>query len=178
MTETTTDSTLQEALVMPEITVRLFQQNDADAFRGLNEAWISKFFRLEEQDRIQLAQPGNILHAGGQIIMAVAGEERIGCCALVFMKPGVFEVAKMAVSESYQGRGIGRKILEFTIAQAKTLGAHTLELVTNSKLGNAIHLYESLGFHHLPSESVEPSPYARANVFMELHLPARQNPQA
>src|SRR5277367_3263080 len=137
MTGTTTHSTLQEALVMPEITVRPFQQSDADAFRELNEAWISKFFRLEDQDRIQLAQPENILRTGGQIVMAVADEERIGCCALVFMKPGVFEVAKMAVSESYQGRGIGRKILEFTIAQAMTLGAHTLELVTNSKLSNA-----------------------------------------
>jgi putative acetyltransferase len=122
MTETTTHSTLQEALVVPEITVRLFRQSDAEAFRDLNEAWISKFFRLEDQDHIQLAQPENILRAGGQIIMAVVGEERIGCCALVFMKPGIFEVAKMAVSESYQGRGIGRKILEFTIEQAKILG--------------------------------------------------------
>jgi len=170
MTGTITHSTLQEALVMAEITIRLFEQSDAHAFRELNEAWISKFFRLEEQDHVQLAQPANILHAGGQIIMAVAGEERIGCCALVFMKPGVFEVAKMAVSESYQGRGIGRKILEFTIAQAKILGAHTLELVTNSKLSNAIHLYESFGFRHLPPESVGPSPYARANVHMELLL--------
>jgi putative acetyltransferase len=178
MTGTITHSTLQEALVMPEITIRLFNQSDADAFRELNEAWISKFFRLEEQDHIQLAQPDNILRDGGQIVMAVAGEERIGCCALVFMKPGVFEVAKMAVSESYQGRGLGRKILEFTIEQAKALGAHTLELATNSKLGNAIHLYESLGFRHLPPERVEPSPYARANVFMEMHLSASKNPQA
>ncbi|MEI9981594.1 MAG: GNAT family N-acetyltransferase [Edaphobacter sp.] len=163
---------------MSEITIRLFQPSDANSFRELNEAWISKFFRLEEQDHIQLAQPENILRDGGQIIMAVAGEERIGCCALVYMKPGIFEVAKMAVSENYQGRGVGRKILEFTIAQGKTLGAHTLELVTNSGLSNAIHLYESLGFRHLPPERVEPSPYARADVFMELHLPAREILQA
>jgi putative acetyltransferase len=163
---------------MPEITIRLFQHGDANSFRELNEAWISKFFRLEDPDRIQLAQPEIILRAGGQIIMALAGEQRIGCCALVYMKPGVFEVAKMAVSEDYQGRGIGRKLLEFTIAQAKTLQARTLELVTNSKLSNAIHLYESLGFRHLPPELVEPSPYARANVFMELHLPAGEIPHA
>jgi len=157
--------------MMPEITIRLFQHGDANSFRDLNEAWISKFFRLEEQDSLQLAQSENILRAGGQIIMAVAGEDRIGCCALVFIKSGVFEVAKMAVSESYQGRGVGRKLLEYTIAQAKALGADTLELVTNSKLANAIHLYESFGFRHLPPDRVEPSPYARANVFMELHLP-------
>lgn len=155
---------------MREITIRLFQPSDANVFRELNEAWISKFFRIEEQDRIQLAQPENILRDGGQIVIALAGEERIGCCALVFVKPGVFEVAKMAVSDAYQGHGVGRKLLEYTIAQAKILGAYTLELASNSKLANAVHLYESLGFHHLPPERIEPSPYARANVFMELHL--------
>ena len=58
---------------MPEITIRLFQHGDANSFRELNEAWISKFFRLEDPDRIQLAQPEIILRAGGQIIMALAG---------------------------------------------------------------------------------------------------------
>ncbi len=161
----------REAIVTSEIAFRLFQPGDAEAFRELNEAWIARYFRLEEQDRIQLGDPeNNILRPGGQIVMAVAGEERIGCCALIFVRPGVFEVAKMAVSESYRGHGIGRKLLEYTIAQAKVLGAHTLELASNSKLANAVHLYESVGFRHLPPERVEPSPYARANVFMEMHL--------
>jgi putative acetyltransferase len=158
-------------IVTPEIAFRLFQHGDAETFRELNEAWIARYFRLEEQDRIQLGDPeDNILRSGGQIVMAVAGEERIGCCALIFVRQGVFEVAKMAISESYRGHGIGRKLLEYTIAQAKVLGAHTLELASNTKLANAVHLYESVGFRHLPPERVEPSTYARANVFMELHL--------
>ena len=159
------------AIVMPEIAFRLFQHGDAEAFRELNEEWIARYFRLEEHDHIQLGDPeDNILRTGGQIVMAVAGEERIGCCALIFVRRGVFEVAKMAVSERYRGHGIGRKLLEYTIAEAKMLGAHTLELASNSKLANAVHLYESLGFRHLPPERLEPSPYARANVFMEVHL--------
>ena len=172
MTETLPKIPLsREAIVTSEIRFRLFQRGDADAFRALNEAWISRYFRLEEQDRIQLRDPeDDILGPGGQIVMVVAGEERIGCCALIFVKPGVFEVAKMAVSERYRGHGIGRKLLEYTIAQAKVLGAHTLELASNTKLANAVHLYESVGFRHLPPERVEPSPYTRANVFMELHL--------
>ena len=169
----------REAIVTQQISFRLFQHGDEDAFRELNEEWIARYFRLEEHDHIQLRDPeGHILRPGGQIVMAVAGEERIGCCALVFVSPGVFEVAKMAVSEHYRGHGIGRKLLEYTIAQAKMLGAHTLELASNSKLANAVHLYESLGFRHLPPERVEPSPYARANVFMELHLSADAEPQA
>jgi GNAT superfamily N-acetyltransferase len=157
--------------VNPEIELRLYQSGDADAFRDLNRDWIVRYFEVEEHDLIQLDDPeSNILRPGGQILMAVVGEERIGCCALVAVKPGVFEVAKMAVSERYRGQGIGRKLLEYTVAQARKLGAHTLELASNTKLANAVHLYESLGFRHLPPERVEPSPYARSNVFMELHL--------
>ena len=101
----------EEAIAMPEITLRLFQHGDADAFRKLNEEWIARYFSLEEHDHVQLRDPeDSILRPGGQIIMAVAGEERIGCCALIFVRPGVFEVAKMAVSERYRGHGIGRKV--------------------------------------------------------------------
>ena len=166
----------REAVVTSEIAFRLFQPGDSEPFRKLNEEWIARYFSLEELDRIQLGDPEkNILRPGGQIVMAVADEERVGCCALIFVKPGVFEVAKMAVSERYRGHGIGRKLLEYTIAQAKLMGAHTLELASNTNLATAVHLYESVGFRHLPPEQVEPSPYARANVFMEMHLsPAEQ----
>jgi hypothetical protein len=50
------------------------------------------------------------------------------------------------------------------------MGAKRLYLETNSKLQSAIHVYESLGFKHLAPERVIPSPYARANVYMELWL--------
>jgi GNAT superfamily N-acetyltransferase len=74
----------------------------------------------------------------------------------------------MAVAEEYRGRGVGRKILEYTISQAKALGATSLDLGSNTSLVDAVHLYESCGFRYLPRERVPPSPYARANVFMQL----------
>mgnify|MGYP001798451154 CR=1 FL=1 len=76
--------------------------------------------------------------------------------------------AKMTVAASYRGRGLGRRMLAYTIAQAKALGAASLYLETNDSLVDAIHLYEALGFRQLPAERVTQSPYARANVFMEL----------
>ena len=39
-------------------------------------------------------------------------------------------------------------------------------------LANAVHLYESVGFKHLPPERVGPSPYARADVHMEMIVDA------
>ena len=94
----------------------------------------------------------------------------IGCCALLAMVPGEFEVAKMAVTESSQRSGVGRRLLETTIAEARSAGAHRLYLETNRKLAAAIRLYEALGFRHLPPERVVPSEYTRANVYMELYL--------
>jgi putative acetyltransferase len=49
------------------------------------------------------------------------------------------------------------------------LGA-ALYLETNKKLTPAVRLYEALGFRHLSPERVVPSPYARADVYMELDL--------
>jgi hypothetical protein len=49
------------------------------------------------------------------------------------------------------------------------MGAHRLYLESNTKAAAAIHLYEQLGFRHLPAPAHQ-SKYARANVFMELPL--------
>jgi GNAT superfamily N-acetyltransferase len=162
----------EEGLVTAEqVEIRAFRAGsleDAAAFRDLNVEWIERFFGMEEHDHEMLGDPkGYILRPGGHIVMAFVGERAMGCCALIPVRPGVFEVAKMAVSQQLRGRGIGRKVLEATVAQARAMGATILTLATNSKLGNAVHLYESIGFRHLPPE---PSPYTRANVFMEMAL--------
>jgi GNAT superfamily N-acetyltransferase len=149
-----------------KIKLRPYRGGDAEAFRLLNEAWIEKYFGLEEADNEILGDPeGYVLAKGGHIFFATSAGAPIGCCALVPMEPSEYEVAKMAVAEPWQGRGIGRRVLQYTVEQARALGATRLYLETNERLANAIHLYESLGFKHLPPKQ---SPYARANVFMEL----------
>ena len=153
------------------IQVRAFQAGDEAAFRDLNEAWIAKYFTIEEPDRQVLDDPvGHIIGAGGYIFMALADEVPVGCCALLPMESGCFELAKMAVKEDQRGRGIGRKVLEYAIAQARKIGARRLYLETNRTLANAIHLYASVGFEHVSPDQVIPSPYSRANVFMEMRL--------
>jgi putative acetyltransferase len=153
----------------PSIEIRAYRKGDGAAFWKLNEDWIEKNFGLEDKDRSTLGDPEKyILQPGGHIFIATSGDEAVGCCALLLMRPGVYEVAKMTVAEAYRGQGLGRKLLAYTISQGKALGATSLYLETNNKLGDAIHLYEALGFRHLPPERVVPSPYERANVFMEL----------
>jgi GNAT superfamily N-acetyltransferase len=153
------------------ILIRTFQPGDGPAFLSLNEAWITRFFVLEEKDRLTLGDPQKyILQPGGQILLAQLADEVVGCCALMRMDAQTFEVAKMAVAESAQGQGIGKLLLQGSIDLARKLGAHRLYLETNSKLTPALRLYAHFGFRKIPENTLPPSPYARADVRMELLL--------
>jgi GNAT superfamily N-acetyltransferase len=154
-----------------DLTIREFISGDEIAFLRLNEEWISRYFVLEPKDQEALANPRRaILDRGGRIFFAIRGGEILGCCALLAMGSGGYEVAKMAVAESARGAGIGRCLLEHTIAEARASGAASLYLETNRKLTPAVRLYESVGFQHIPPDRIVPSPYARADVYMEMRL--------
>jgi len=144
---------------------------DGTAFRTLNEEWISRYFVLEKKDRETLGDPENmIVRKGGKVFLAYAQGDAVGCVALIPMGDGVYELSKMAVSPQMRGQGIGRRILEHAIAQARELGARSLFLGSNSVLKSAVHLYESIGFRHVPPEDLPEMHYARADVFMRLAL--------
>ena len=83
---------------------------------------------------------------------------------------GVYELSKMAVAPAMRGLGIGRRLLEHTVAKARLLGAKSLFLGSSTKLKNAVHLYESIGFRHVDPATLPDMHYSRADVFMEMPL--------
>jgi len=154
-----------------QVTFREFRAEDAEAFRTLNEQWIAKYFGFEEKDLKVLNDPErHILQPGGHIYFAHLDGEIAGCCALIVNGEQSYELAKMAVREDLRNQGIGKALLAHVIEAARSLRAHKLTLGTNSRLTNAIHLYESVGFQRLDPAQLESSPYKRADVFMEMVL--------
>lgn len=146
-----------------------FEPRHAEAFRLLNEAWISKYFTLEPKDREVLGDPvGKIIKKGGRIFMAEQDGRAVGCVALLKMADGGYEVAKMTVDESLRGSGLGRKLMDRCIEAGIAAGAPRLYLETNSSLAPALALYRATGFKDLAPAATE---YARADVFMERALP-------
>ncbi|WP_205780181.1 hypothetical protein [Micromonospora ureilytica] len=56
---------------------------EAEAFRTLNEEWISHFFTIEESDRKTLDDPfAAIVDRSGDVLIVRDGGEIIGCVAL------------------------------------------------------------------------------------------------
>jgi putative acetyltransferase len=142
-----------------------FAAEHAEAFRVLNEAWISKYFALEPKDREVLEDPqGKIIAKGGKVFMALKDGRAVGCAALLKMADGGYEVAKMTVAEEMRGSGLGRELMQRCIDVGAADGAARLYLETNSSLAPALGLYRAMGFEDLPPTE---TPYARADVFME-----------
>jgi putative acetyltransferase len=143
-----------------------FEPGHAEAFRILNEAWISKHFAIEAKDREVLGDPqGKIVKAGGRIFMALHEGEAVGCVALIRMEDGGYEVAKMTVSETLRGSGLGRLLMQRCIDAGAEDGVHRLYLETNSSLAPALGLYRAMGF-----TDVGPPPrndYVRGDTWME-----------
>ncbi len=142
------------------------------AFIALNEAWIERYFALEEADRTLAARPGRIVDEGGAIWTAVLRDDVVGACALFKQDERTFELARMAVAPGHQGKGIGRDLATTAINWAAEAGASRITLLTNTVLVPAVALYQSLGFE-FTREGPHPD-YARCNLEMSLEINDRR----
>jgi GNAT superfamily N-acetyltransferase len=151
------------------IVIRDFVPGDETAFRDINLEWIERYFVVETKDRETLEQArAKIIDPGGAILMAMDGAAPVGCVALIVMDGATVELAKMGVRPVAQGKGVGRKLVAGALAKARAMGARRIYLETNSVLGPALRLYADAGF--VPARDAPPSPYARADVQLELLL--------
>ncbi|GGH15174.1 hypothetical protein GCM10011418_16680 [Sphingobacterium alkalisoli] len=137
-------------------------------FEQLNRAWVEKYFEMETMDEALLLHPEDaILKKGGKIFFVEHKNQIIGTVALVFVNNGVYEMAKMAVDERFQGLGAGKSLCKTAIEEAKKLDADKLILFTNSQLKAAIAIYHKFGFKDV---SLDRQEYSRADTKMELLL--------
>jgi putative acetyltransferase len=142
-------------------------------FRQLNEAWISRYFSMEESDRVVLRNPQKyILDKGGNVFLALHNGRVIGCCALMVHDIYTCELAKMVVDPLAQGKGIGSLLGNALINKARERGFRRVILEGNTKLTASISLYRKLSFKEVPFDNVEQVQklHSRCNIFMELDL--------
>ena len=151
--------------IIENIEIIAFEPSLAKEFKDLNIAWLQKYFEVEPADEKVLNDPQKeIIKKGGFIFFAKSGNTVAGTVSLLKLKEDVFELAKMAVAESLQGKKIGNLLMEYCIDFAKKLDATKLVLYSNRKLLPALHLYKKFGFIEVPLENSE---YKRSDIKME-----------
>jgi GNAT superfamily N-acetyltransferase len=155
------------------IAVVEFQSAYSADFRRLNLEWIESLFNVEAQDLKVLDDPERAIVApGGMIFVALENDAVVGTAAMIHVTGERYELAKMAVAPTHRRRGVGELLGRACLDWAAGRAARIVFLETNSRLDNAIRLYERLGFRHAPRRRM--SDYARGDVYMELSIdPAR-----
>jgi putative acetyltransferase len=149
---------------MPEVVT--YRDEYRTAFEQLNREWIETWFSLEEADRETFRDPGaKIVAPGGQIFFVVDGGDPLATCAVIRHDAQVHEIAKMAVAPAARGRGYGDLLMDAAVAFSRTAGARRVVIVSNTRLGPAIRLYEKHGFVRVPLEA--DTRYVRADIKLE-----------
>lgn len=70
-----------------------------------------------------------------------------GCCALTITWEELAEVRSLVVAEDIQGRGLGRKLVEFCVSDALTFGIYKVFALTYQ-----VQFFQKLGFSEVSKD--------------------------
>lgn len=87
----------------------------------------------------------------GGIILCREAAAYIACVAVRKINDEVAELKRMFVQPQYQGRGIGKTLLENSLALARQCGYKKIRLDTLNYMHPAIELYKVYGFYEIPA---------------------------
>lgn len=104
----------------------------SDEFLKLYQSWISLSIDGELAFDIVVATDKN--------------EHIIGFVTLNKKSKSLVDIGLVAVSGAHRGKGIGKKLLQYTLKKCFELGYKEIQVVTQFYNVNAMKLYESVGF--------------------------------
>jgi len=82
----------------------------------------------------------------GECFVAILDNEIVGEYVLLPTRPETVEIVNVAVAESHQGRGIGKRLVKHAIRNAELLGYKTIEIGTGNSGVGQLALYQKCGF--------------------------------
>lgn len=145
-----------------------YEERYHEDLKRLSLEWLMKYDLLEPEDEKILNFPKEAaLDRGGFIFFARYNGEIVGTASLIKSGSDTFELAKLAVTEKYQGLSIGKRLIEKCLYTAKKEQVAKVILYTNHKLTTAIHLYRKYSFKEVEDFN---SKYLESDMKMELLL--------
>lgn len=78
--------------------------------------------------------------------LAYNQEVLVGAAVLLMTRPKTIEIVNISVKEEYQGRGVGKKMLQEAIKAAKDMEITCLEIGTGNSSIAQLALYQKMGF--------------------------------
>jgi len=109
--------------------------------------------------------PGRYAPPDGRLALAWADAEPAGCIALRRFDERRGEVKRLYVRPAYRGFGLGRRLLEWVLSEARAVGYGEIVGDTMPVMGEALALYDRMGF-----ERTEPYADQEESGAIAIHL--------
>src|ERR1700694_81992 len=105
--------------------VQVESEKDVTQARELFEeyaAWLEIDLCFQNFDKELVGLPGDYAPPDGRLLLAVEKEQIAGCVALRKIEDEVCEMKRLFVRQAFRGKGLGRKLVEAIIGEARETG--------------------------------------------------------
>ena len=131
---------------------------------------IDRYFDAAAFDKELATLPRKYARPKGRLLLALSDGAPAGCVALHDLGDGICEMKRMFVYPELHGRGVGRALAARIVQEAKAAGYDRMRLDTSIRQGEAMALYESVGFRRIAPYYTLSDDVRDWLVFFELKL--------
>lgn len=130
--------------------------------------WLGVNLAFQGDFETELARlPGSYAPPSGRLLVARSDVGLAGTVALRPLGKGICEMKRLFVREAYRGQGLGRRLVDRIIHEARAIGYGRMRLDTLASMTEAVTLYKSAGFQVIDAYYHNPLPNV---VYFELDL--------
>jgi putative acetyltransferase len=111
--------------------------------------------------------PGAYSPPSGRLLLALDGADAAGSVGIRGLEPDACEMKRLYIRPAYRSHGLGRRLVETALEQARAIGYSAMYLDTLPEMGAAIRMYQAFGFQRTAPYYANPIPGA---LFFKLPL--------
>ena len=94
----------------------------------------------------------------GRLILALWGDQPVGCVAFKALDDQYCEMKRLYVSPDFRGKQIGKAMVAHLLKEARTMGYLSMRLDSHPWMSSAQRIYQHFGFQPIAAYNRNPTP--------------------